>query len=143
MIIQTEADALEIGQALKRATRLVAKSLEQNMNEVNQRYDALCKRRETLQAELSVTQLTDDTIQGLIEFAQDVFVGIESSDFQVKRCNLEMLKVRVDVDNGKFRIDSLAGQVFGEIRELPKATKYGGSGGGGVTNLHSQESNPL
>src|SRR6185503_20133894 len=48
MITQTEAEALEIGQALKRATGLVAKGLEQNMNEVNQRYDALCKRREIL-----------------------------------------------------------------------------------------------
>lgn len=44
MIVQTEADAAEIGQALKRATGLVAKNSEQNMTEVNQRYDALCKR---------------------------------------------------------------------------------------------------
>ena len=55
MIVQTEADADEIGQALRRATGLVAKSLDQNMKEVNQRYDALCKRRETLQADLSGT----------------------------------------------------------------------------------------
>jgi len=134
MIIQTEADALEIGQALKRATGLVAKNLEQNMNEVNQRYDALCKRRDTLQAELSVTRLTDNAIQELVEFAQDVFVGIENADFLTKRRNLEMLKVRVEVDNGKFRIDSLAGQIFGEIRKLPKANRWGSSGGGGVTN---------
>jgi hypothetical protein len=59
-----------------------------------------------------------------------------------------MLKVRVEVDNGKFRIDSLAGQIFGEIRKLPKASRYGGSGGGGVTkdggvtNLRSQAPTP-
>jgi len=41
MIVQTEAEAVEIGQALKCATGLVAKSLEQNMSEVNPRYDAL------------------------------------------------------------------------------------------------------
>jgi len=137
MIIQAEADAAEVGQALKRATGLVAKSLEQNMNEVNQRYEAMCKRREILQADLNVTQLTDDAIQGLIEFAQDVFIGIEDADFQTKRRNLEMLKVRVEVDNGIFRIDSLAGQISGEIRKLPKANKYSiGSGGGGVTNSY-------
>lgn len=137
MIIQAEADAVEVGQALKRATGLVAKSLEQNMNEVNQRYEAMCKRREILQADLNVTQLTDDAIQGLIEFAQDVFIGIEDADFQTKRRNLEMLKVRVEVDNGIFRIDSLAGQISGEIRKLPKANRYSsGSGGGGVTNSH-------
>lgn len=134
MILQTEADALEIGQALRRATGLVAKSLEQNMSEVNQRYDALCQRRDILQAELSVTHLTDSAIEELVEFAQDVFVGIENADFQTKRRNLEMLKVRVEVDNGRFRIDSLAGQISGEIRELPKAPRGGGSGGGSVTN---------
>jgi site-specific DNA recombinase len=141
MIVQTEADAVEIGQAMKRATGLVAKSLEQNMNEVNQRYDALCKRKETLQADLSVTQLTDDAIQDLVEFAQDVFVGIENSDFQVKRRNLEMLKVQVVVDNGKFTIYSLAGKISGEIRKLPKATR-GGSGGGGVTNSRLRDKVP-
>ncbi|HNQ95639.1 MAG TPA: hypothetical protein PKH47_13265, partial [Anaerolineales bacterium] len=105
--------------------------------EVNQRYEAMCKRREILQADLNVTQLTDDAIQGLIEFAQDVFIGIEDADFQTKRRNLEMLKVRVEVDNGIFRIDSLAGQISGEIRKLPKANRYSsGSGGGGVTNSY-------
>lgn len=139
MIIQTEAEAVEIGQALKRATGLVAKSLEQNMSEVNQRYDALCHRRDTLQAELSVTLLTNDAIQEMVEFAQDVFVGIENADFQTKRRNLEMLKVQVVVDNGKFTIYSLAGKISGEIRKLPKAPRgHGSSGGGGVTNSRSR-----
>jgi len=135
MIVQTEADAVEIGQALKRVTGLVAKSLEQNMTEVNQRYDALCKRQGTLQTELSVTQLTDDAIQGVIEFAQDVFVGKENADFHVKRRNLEILNVQVVVDNGRFTIYSSAGEISGEIRKLPKATRWGGPSGGAVTSL--------
>lgn len=135
MMVQTEADAVEIGQALKRATGLVAKSLEQNMTEVNQRYDALCKRQETLQTELSVTQLTDDAIQGVIEFAQDVFVGKENADFQTKRRNLEILNVQVKIDDGTFKVDSLAGPISGEIRKLERTSKGGGSSnGGGVTN---------
>jgi hypothetical protein len=74
----------------------------------------------------------------LIEFAQDVFAGIENADFETKRRILEMLKVRVEVNNGKFRIECLAGVISGDLRTLPKATKYGGgSGGGGVTNLRS------
>jgi site-specific DNA recombinase len=133
MIVQTEADAEEIGQALRRATGLVAKSLDQNMKEVNQRYDALCKRRETLQTDLSVTRLTDEAIQSLIEFAQDVFVGKENANFQVKRQNLEMLQVQVVINDGTFKIYCLAGEISGKIRKLPKATG-GGSGGGGVTN---------
>lgn len=143
MMIQAEADAVEIGQALKRATGLVAKSLEQNMAEVNQRYDALCKRQGALQTELSVTQLTDGAIQGVIEFAQDVFVGKENADVHVKRRNLEILKVQVVVDKGRFTIYSAAGEISGEIRKLPKATRWGGPGGGGVTNLRSPEPSPL
>jgi len=134
MIVQTEADALEIGQALKRATGLVAKSLEQNMNEVNLRYEALSQRREELKGELSVTRLTDSAIQELIEFAEDVFVGIQNADFQTKRRNLEMLKVRVQAEKGKFKIDCLAGEITGEIRKLPIVRK---PGGGSVTNSRS------
>ena len=84
MIIQTEDEALEIGKALRRANGLVAKTLDQNMNEVNLRYETLCKRRETLQFELSEKRLTDSTIQELVEFAQDVFAGIENADFETK-----------------------------------------------------------
>jgi hypothetical protein len=128
MIIQTEADALEIGQALRRTTGLVAKSLEQNMNEVNLRYDALCKRRETLQSDLSETRLIDSAIQELVEFAQDVFVGIENADFQTRRHILEMLKVQVEINKNYFTINCLAGKISGEIRKLP--------------NLHLQDKAP-
>jgi site-specific DNA recombinase len=134
MITQTENNALEVGQALRRASGLVAKSLEQNMNEVNLRYEALCQRRDTLKADLSVTRLTDNTIQELVEFAKDVFAGIENADFQTKRRNLEMLKVRVEIKQGRFIISCLAGQITGEIRKLPIATRSGI-----VTDLHSQE----
>ena len=137
MIVQAEADAIEIGQALKRATGLVAKSLEQNMNEVNLRYEALCHRREELKGELKVTRLTDRAIQELVEFAQDVFVGIQNADFQTKRRNLEMLKAHVQVENGKFKIDCLAGEITGEIRKLPIVRE---PGGGSVTNSRSRES---
>lgn len=131
MIVQTEADALEIGQALKRATGLVAKSLEQNMNEVNMRYDALCQRREELKAEVGTQRLTDTAIQELVEFARDVFVGIQNADFHTKRRNLEMLQVRVQIDDRKFKIVCLAGEITGEIRQLPIIRKPGGGGGGG------------
>lgn len=77
--------------------------------------------------------MTDEAIQGLIEFAEDVFVGKENANFQVKRQNLEMLQVQVVINDGKFKIFCLAGEISGEIRKLPKATG-GGSGGGCVTN---------
>lgn len=138
MIVQTESDAFEIGQALRRASGLVAKSLEQNMNEVNMRYDALCQRRVTLQTGLSVTCLTDSAIQDLIEFSQDVFVGIENADFKTKRRNLELLKIRIEINQGCFTINSLAGKISGEVRKLPIASRSGV-----VMDLHSREQNHL
>jgi site-specific DNA recombinase len=122
MIIQAEAEVLEIGKAIRHASGLVAKSLEQNMNEVNSRYDAFCQRREVLKSELSVTRLTDNAIQELVVFAQDVFAGIKNTDFQTKRRNLEILKVKVKIDKERFTINSLAGQITGKIRTLPKVT---------------------
>jgi site-specific DNA recombinase len=131
MIVQAEADAIEIGQALRQATGLVAKSLKQNMDEVNLRYETLCDRHKVLKSEVSETKLTDSAIEGLVQFAQDVFVGIKQADFQTRRRNLEALQVRVIVDNGKFTIESLAGKISGEIRKLPIVRK---PGAGGVTN---------
>jgi site-specific DNA recombinase len=125
MILQTENEALEIGKALRRANGLVAKTLDQNMNEVNLRYETLCKRRDTLQFELSEKRLTDSTIQELVEFAQDVFAGIENADFETKRRNIELLKVQVEINGECFTINCLAGQITGEIRKLPIATKSG------------------
>ena len=140
MIVQAEADAVEIGQALRQADGLVAKSLRRDQDEVNSRYEALCKRRDNLQAELAVRRLTDSAIQELVEFAQDVFVGIQNADFQTKRRNLEMLKVRVQITNGKFKIECLAGEFTGEIRKLPIVRKLGG---GSVTDLCSRGTTPL
>jgi len=131
MIVQAEADAVEIGQALRLADGLVAKSLKRDQDEVNSRYEALCKRRDNLQSELAVRRLTDNAIQEFVEFAQDVFVGIQNADFQTKRRNLEMLKVHVQITNGKFKIECLAGEFTGEIRKLPIVRK---PGGGSVTN---------
>jgi site-specific DNA recombinase len=125
MIIQAETNALEIGQTLQRASGFVAKSLELNMNEVNSRYDALCKRREVLKADLGATRLINSAIQELVEFAQDVFVGTVNTDFQTKRRYLELLKVRVEVEKKRFSINSLVGQITGEIRTLPKVTDSG------------------
>ena len=125
MIADTEQEAIEIGQAMKRASGLVARTLEQNMNEVNTRYEALCERRDVLQDEVNVTRLTDAAIQEILEFAEDVFAGIENADFNTKRRNLEMLDVKVVVDSGKYRIESIAGKWEGEVRKIKRNSKVG------------------
>jgi len=123
MIVQAEADALEISQALRHASGLVAKSLEQSMNEVTSRYDALCQKREVNNSYLNANCLPDSTIQELVDSAKNVIAGIENVDFLTKRRNLELLKVRVEVDKERFTLHSLVGKITGEIRQLPKV-KY-------------------
>lgn len=125
MIASTEQEAVEIGQALRRATGLVARSIEQNMAEVNMRYEALCKRRDELTEDLSMTRLTDTAIEELLQFAQDISIGIENADFETKRRNLQLLKVRVTVDKGMFTINCIAGVITGELRKLPRAPNGG------------------
>jgi site-specific DNA recombinase len=120
MMIDSEREAAEIGQALRRASGIVTKSLEKDMQEVNRRYDALCKRCEILQQELSKARLTDNAIQEALQFAEDIRAGIQNADFETKRRNLELLQVRVIVDGRRFYITCLAGAWEGEISELSK-----------------------
>ena len=73
------------------------------VKEVNSRYGALCKRRDELQEELNFTRLTDNAIQEFVDFAQDGFVRKKNVDFRAKRRHLELLQVRVQVENAKFK----------------------------------------
>jgi predicted transcriptional regulator len=117
---RSEREAVEIGQALRRASGIVAKSLEDNIREVNRRYDALCARLEVLQGEMSSARLTDSAIQDALQFAQDIRTGIENADYETKRRNLELLQVKVTIEGRKFSVMSLVGAWDGEIRNLPK-----------------------
>jgi len=125
MIADTELEAVEIGQAMKRASGLVARTLDQNMKEVNTRYEALCERRDTLQSEVSVVRLTDSAIQEVMEFAEDVFTGIENADFETKRRILEMLDMSVVANSGRYKMESIAGKGYAEIRKIRRNSKVG------------------
>ncbi len=123
MIIQAEREARQIANAVKRAKGIIAKSLEDEMAIINERYDALCERRRKLQATVESARLTDDAVQQVLDFAADVRVGIQNADFQTKRRNLELLEVHVTVNEGHFEVESLAGHWEGQIRTpepLPK-----------------------
>ncbi len=121
MIIDTERDAAEVGQALKRATGIVSRALEQDMASINQRYAALSQHRDELQLEVSQVRLTDAAIDDAIRFAEDVRLGIENADFETKRRHLEILQVRTTVKDGRYYVNCLAGEWDGEIRKLPAA----------------------
>jgi site-specific DNA recombinase len=121
MIEETEREAVEIGRALRYASGIVAAKLKQNIEEIDKRYEALVERQEFLEEDLSKKLLTDEAVQDLLIFADDVFLGIENADFDTKRRTMQMLKIKVTVKDKRFYVDSLAGQWEGTIRKLPRS----------------------
>jgi hypothetical protein len=122
----TEREAFEIGQALRRAGGIVAKTLEKNMDDVNRRYDALCKRRDELIEELKGARLTDSAIQDALQFSENVRVGIENADFETKRRNLDLLGVKVVIEGKRFTISCLLGEWAGDIPAVVNGVIVGG-----------------
>lgn len=69
-----------------------------------------------------------------MEFAEDVFIGIENADFETKRGILEMLDISVVVNSGRYKMESIAGKWDGDIRKIKRNSKVG------IANdLHSRE----
>ena len=78
-----------------------------------------------MQTEASVMRLTDSAIQEIMEFAEDVFIGIENADFETKRGILEMLDISVVVNSGRYKMESIAGKWDGDIRKIKRNSKVG------------------
>ena len=115
MIEEAEREAVQIGAALARASGLVGKMLQDSMTAINQRYEALCSRRDELLAGLEEQRLTDDAIGRIVQFAEDVRAGMENADYQTARHILEVLKVEVIIKDRRFYVTSLAGEWDGDI----------------------------
>ena len=115
MIEEAEREAVQIGAALARVGGLVGKTLQDSMTAINQRYEALCSRRDELLAGLEEQRLTDDAIGRIVQFAEDVRAGMENADYQTARHILEVLKVEVIIKDRRFYVTSLAGEWDGDI----------------------------
>ncbi len=72
---------------MRKTKGIVRAKLEQQGNEVNKRYQALTKRKAELEGALAI-ELTDRNIDNLLEFREDVAMG------------LEILQTRVTVTDG-------------------------------------------
>ena len=122
MIAKAEKDAFEIGEALQHARGIVEKSLEEKQTLLNMRYDAMIARRDTLKNDLNIVQLSDKAIESILDFAEDVKVGIENADHETKRRILEWMKVRITVKDQHYWAECLAGKWDADITQIP----YGG-----------------
>lgn len=143
VIEETEREAIEIGRALRHASGIVAEKLKQRIEEVDKRYEALVGRQEFLEEDLSKTKLTDEAVQDLLKFADDVFLGIENADFDTKRRTMEMLKIKVTVKDKMFYVDSVAGHWEGNIRKLPRSRGISSEKDRTDSDLHLPEQIPL
>jgi hypothetical protein len=96
----TEKEADAIARATFTAKGIIAQKLDQQGDEVNRRYQALTKRKTELQDALAL-ELTDKTIDNLLQFRETVALGLENPTFEDMRQWLELLQVSITVENQK------------------------------------------
>ena len=80
------------------------KKLENDTDELDARYTALCARRDALVDALSTNSLSDQAIEDMLEFRADVEAGLLNPTVEDLRRWLELLQVEVVVGGGMATI---------------------------------------
>ena len=96
MIAEAETEAAQISEALKKAKGIVAKNLDDQMVQLNERYEALENRRKKLEAALQ-QKLSDEAITATLQFAADIRLGLDNPDHATKRRVFDMFDARVTI----------------------------------------------
>jgi len=99
LILDTEYEAEEVAETLKKVKGIVGEKLQAQADEIDRRYQVLLKRKVKLESELEI-ELTDGTIENMLEFQAAVAVGINNPTSEERRLWLEALKTKVIVTNG-------------------------------------------
>jgi hypothetical protein len=100
LLEDTESEAETIAREISKTKGIIKAKLQQQGDEVNKRFEALTKRKIDLQETLAL-ELTEQTIDNLLEFRETVALGLENPTFEDKRLWLELLQVRVTVEDQK------------------------------------------
>ena len=96
LLNDTEREADIIALEIRKAKGIIRAKLEQHGEEVDKRYQALTKRKTELE-EVATFELTESTMDNLLEFRKAVEVGLENPTFEDKRRWLEILQVTIAV----------------------------------------------
>ena len=109
-----------VGRALQTADPNgdVIKSVKRDEKEVNAQIAEMRAKREKYIKQLGERNLTDDRIETIMQFADDLAEGIDNADFNKKRYTLETLGVVVTVTPGKYHIDTILGSADGVISQV-------------------------
>jgi site-specific DNA recombinase len=99
LLADTEYEAEQIAEIAKNIEGIVWKKLRAQSDEVNRRYQVLEERKAKLEEELRL-ELTDSTIDDLLQFRETVAVGLNNPTPEECRLWLELLQTKVIVTNG-------------------------------------------
>ena len=99
LLQETEKEAEEVARTLPKAKGIIAEKLKQQADEMDGRYRAFVTRITELEESLSY-QLTDQNIDDLLQFRENVALGLRNPTPEDKRRWLEILQVSVTVTNG-------------------------------------------
>jgi site-specific DNA recombinase len=101
LIAQTEQEADNLADGVKRAKGIVLQRLEKASEEVNQKYNDLQARKDSLISNLNAQSFTDEAISNMLNFWKTVQLGLSNPTFEDRRQWLEILQVQVDVKDRK------------------------------------------
>jgi hypothetical protein len=99
LLKDTEKEADEIAPASRKVKGLVGERLQKQADEINQRYEALTRRKSKLQQDFAV-ELIENIIRNLLRYREAVAVGLENPTFEDRRRWLEILQTTVTVMTG-------------------------------------------
>ncbi len=109
MLAECEMEAAGYAEELvKTRGGKVRQALEARVEEFEERFKALSRQREKLQAELASGQrLDDESIRAALKFREDIYLGMQDPDYETKRGVLEQLGVQVCVNGRQARISCI------------------------------------
>ena len=112
LLRDTEAEAIDVADALTvaKGSKLVTVRLQAQAQEIDARYTKLNTRRDKLNAEINKATISDEDITSLAQFGEDAREGLDNPTPQQKQHWLELLKVRVEVKDGKVYMACLISQ---------------------------------
>ena len=117
MIKECEEEALTLAVALEKSkSRLVSKTLEDKMRQLDERYAKLEIRQQELEATLEA-RVTDEVIEGAVSFAQTVSLGFKCADRDAKRRILDIFNARVTVKEQRVFLEYTLSSLPIELRQ--------------------------
>lgn len=120
LLLDTESEAEQIAQTAKKVKGIVGEKLQVQAEEIDRRYQVLQARKAKLESELEI-ELTDSTINNLMEFREAVAIGFNNPTAEDRRLWLELLQTRVTVVNG---IATVTCRLSGEGEQFDLLTEY-------------------